>query len=208
MTTPLFSILVVEDDPIIAEDIVLTLQDLGYRVTAKASNAEQALALLEERLPDLVILDIDLGGGRNGIYLGGVINREYRIPFIYLTALSDITTLHEVKKTLPAGFVLKPFDENRLRAAIEIARHTYYSAIRSHLGHLEDINRKLPEALTQRELELLRLLCSGKTNQELADELFISINTIKTHLKNLFLKMNVESRAGAIIKVQQFLQKA
>lgn len=66
----------------------------------------------------------------------------------------------------------------------------------------------LPEALTQRELELLRLLCSGKTNQELADELFISINTIKTHLKNLFLKMNVESRAEAIIKVQQFLQKA
>ena len=207
MTLPLFRILVVEDDPIIAEDIALTLEDLGYRIAGKAPDAEQALRLMEDTLPDLVLLDIDLGGGQNGVQLGGVINREYRIPFIYLTSFSDIATLQKVKATLPAGFVLKPFDENRLRAAIEIARHTYYAVIRSHLGHLEDINRSLPEALTSRELDLLRLLCQGKANQDLAGELYVSINTIKTHLKNLYLKLGVESRAEAIVKIQHFLQK-
>ncbi|MBK6623226.1 MAG: DNA-binding response regulator [Saprospirales bacterium] len=207
MTQSLFRILIVEDDPIIAEDIAMTLEDLGFYVVGKAHHAARALELLDELLPDLVLLDIDLGGGQNGIQLGGTINREYRIPFIYLTALSDILTLQRVKATLPAGFVLKPFDENRLRAAIEIARHSYYAVIRSHFGHLEDINRSLPEALTSRELDLLQLLCRGKANQELADELFVSINTVKTHLKNLFLKLGVESRAEAIIKVQHFLQK-
>ena len=75
MTLPLFRIRVVEDDPIIAEDIALTLEDLGYRIAGKAPDAEQALRLLEDTLPDLVLLDIDLGGGQNGVQLGGVINR-------------------------------------------------------------------------------------------------------------------------------------
>ena len=207
MTRSLFRILVVEDDPVIAEDIAMTLEDLGYLVAGKAHNAEKALQLLEAALPDLVLLDIDLGGGQNGIHLAGIINREYRVPFIYLTSFSDILTLQKVKVTLPAGFVLKPFDENRLRAAIEIARHNYYAVIRSHLGHLEDINRTLPEALTPRELDLLHLLCKGKANQELASELYVSINTVKTHLKNLYLKLGVESRAEAMVVVQDFLQK-
>lgn len=207
MTSSLFRILVVEDDPVIAEDIAMTLEELGYLVAGKAHNAEKALQLLEAALPDLVLLDIDLGGGQNGIHLAGIINREYRVPFIYLTSFSDILTLQKVKVTLPAGFVLKPFDENRLRAAIEIARHNYYAVIRSHLGHLEDINRTLPEALTPRELDLLHLLCKGKANQELASELYVSINTVKTHLKNLYLKLGVESRAEAMVVVQDFLQK-
>ncbi|HMQ91223.1 MAG TPA: response regulator transcription factor [Flavilitoribacter sp.] len=199
-------ILVVEDDPVIAEDIMTCLFDLGYRRILRARSAEMALELLESNLPDLVLLDIHLGGGASGTDLGRHINAEFRIPFVYLTSFSDSSTLQSVKETLPAGFVLKPFNEDRLRAAIDIALHTYYAVIREHWERPEDLNAHLPEPLTNRELDTLRLLCGGKSNQELADALFVSVNTIKTHLKNLYLKLAVNNRAEAIVLVQRFLK--
>lgn len=200
--------MVVEDDPLIADDLSLCIQDLGYSMIGPANDYQAALTLLEGDLPDLVLLDIDLGGGPTGIELARVINREYKIPFIFLTAFSDHLTLEEVKAQYPAGFVLKPFDENRLRAAIQIAFHNYYSVIRLHLAGLEEVNKKLVDPLTRRETELLELLCSGKSNQELANALFVSINTVKTHLKNLYLKLEVSNRAEAIVKLQQWIRNS
>jgi len=201
-----FYCLVVEDDPLVADDLSLCIQDLGYQVIGRANDFATARQLLEERLPDLVFLDIDLGGEETGIDVATLINREYKIPFIFLTAFSDQQTLEEVKDQFPAGFVLKPFDENRLRAAIQIAFHNYYSIIRFHLTGLDRLNKALVEPLTRRETELLQLLCSGKSNQELANALFVSINTVKTHLKNLYLKLDVGNRAEAIIRVQHWMK--
>lgn len=201
-----FYCLVVEDDPLVADDLTLCIQDLGYQVIGPANDFATARQLLEERLPDLVFLDIDLGGEETGIDVATLINREYKIPFIFLTAFSDQQTLQEVKAQFPAGFVLKPFDENRLRAAIQIAFHNYYSIIRFHLTGLDRLNKALVEPLTRRETELLQLLCSGKSNQELANALFVSINTVKTHLKNLYLKLDVGNRAEAIIRVQHWMK--
>lgn len=201
-----FYCLVVEDDPLVADDLSLCIQDLGYQVIGPANDFETARQLLEERLPDLVFLDIDLGGAATGIDVATLINREYKIPFIFLTAFSDQQTLQDVKAQFPAGFVLKPFDENRLRAAIQIAFHNYYSIIRFHLTGLDRLNKALVEPLTRRETELLQLLCSGKSNQELANALFVSINTVKTHLKNLYLKLDVGNRAEAIIRVQHWMK--
>lgn len=205
-TTSDFYCLVVEDDPLVADDLSLCIQDLGYQVIGPANDFATARQLLEERLPDLVFLDIDLGGEETGIDVASLINREYKIPFIFLTAFSDQQTLEEVKDQYPAGFVLKPFDENRLRAAIQIAFHNYYSIIRFHLTGLDRLNKALVEPLTRRETELLQLLCSGKSNQELANALFVSINTVKTHLKNLYLKLDVGNRAEAIIRVQHWMK--
>ncbi|MEZ4825333.1 MAG: LuxR C-terminal-related transcriptional regulator [Bacteroidia bacterium] len=84
-----------------------------------------------------------------------------------------------MKETLPAGFVLKPFHEQRLKAAVEIAHHTYYAVIRPHWQKIEDINEHVAEPLTSRELELLALLCEGQSNRELATRLHVSVNTIK-----------------------------
>ncbi len=196
--------LVVEDNPLIADDLSLCIEDLGYTMIGPANEYQVAISLLEQDLPDLVLLDIDLGGGPTGIDLAGLINREYKIPFIFLTSFSDQMTLQEVTAQYPAGFVLKPFDENRLRAAIQIAMHNYYAVIRFHLQGLQEISKGLVDPLTRRETELLELLCSGKSNQQLADSLFVSINTVKTHLKNLYLKLDVSNRAEAIVKLQQW----
>lgn len=183
-------------------DLVDCLFDLGYRFVSEAGDTASARELLENDLPDLAFLDIHLGKGEDGVSLARRINREYRIPFIFLTAYSDDLTLSAVKETLPTGFVLKPFHEQRLKAAIEIALHTYYAVIRPHWRRIEDINDQLPEALTPRELDLLTLLCEGHSNRELAARLHLSVNTIKTHLKNLYLKLDVKNRAETIVRMQ------
>ncbi len=198
-----FHILVVEDDPLVRADIVDCLVQLGYPYVSEAKDARQAQEILETDLPDLAFLDIHLGKGADGVDLARLINQDYRIPFIFLTAYSDDRTLSSVKESLPAGFVLKPFHEQRLKAAIEIARHTYYAVIKPHWSRIEDLNVHLIEPLTRRELELLELICLGLSNRDLATRLFLSINTIKTHLKNLYLKLEVRNRAEAIVRVRE-----
>ena len=200
-----FHILVVEDDPVVRADIIDCLNVLGYVLISESGNSDKAKEILEYQLPDLIFLDIHLGKDDNGVELGHLINHEYRLPFIYLTAYSDDHTLASVKETLPAGYVLKPFHENMLKVAIEMALNTYYTVIKPHLSQLEDLNTELIDPLTRRELELLKLICKGLTNKELANQLFLSINTIKTHLKNLYLKLEVKNRAEAIVRVQEMV---
>ena len=182
-------------------DLIAALTELGYDVLGGVGTQAQAFKALEDLQPDLVLLDIHLGRGKEGVELAHFINQHHLVPFIFLTAYSDDGTLAEVRETLPAGFVLKPFDEPRLKAAIEIARHTYYSAIQPVF--LPQLPFSLPEPLTHRESELLHLLCQGLTNQELADATYVSLNTVKTHLKNLYLKLEVRNRAEAILKVRR-----
>jgi len=197
-------ILVVEDDALVRADLCASLTELGYLVLGEAGCIDDARQALRDLAPDLVLLDIHLGQGQEGIELAHLINREAMIPFIYLTAHHDVATLRALRETLPAGFVLKPYDDNRLRAAIEIARHTYYAVLHPHWRQVEHLAQPLdlPEPLTPREQDLLQLLCRGYPNRRMAEELFVSVNTVKTHLKNLYLKLEVSNRAEAILRVK------
>ena len=205
ISTPL-KILIVEDDPIIAEDLADHLTILQYEVSGIAHSTKQALQILSTHEVDLAILDIHLGSNDSGIHLASTLNQEYLIPFIFLTAYSDDLLLQELRATLPAGFILKPFDEHRLKAAIEIARHTYYQVTHPYWHQLVEFNQQFITPLTKRELELLQLLCRGLTNKALSENMFVSINTIKTHLKNLYAKMDVHNRSEAVAKVQGWIK--
>lgn len=114
-------VLIVEDKPLTAEDISYTLEEMGYEIIAVAHSGGAALEALERHKPDLVLLDIDLGEGMNGVAVGRIIHANYKMPFLYLTARSDKKTLDEAKETHPMAYILKPFTPNDLRAAIEIA---------------------------------------------------------------------------------------
>ena len=117
-------ILIVEDEPIIASDIEMTLEELGYEITSVEDNAEDALKSIEENKPDLVMLDINLEGDIDGVMLAQDINEQHKIPFVYLTSNADKLTINRVKRTNPAGFVLKPFSEKDLQSNIEIALYS------------------------------------------------------------------------------------
>ena len=113
-------LLVVEDDAVIAADLSTLLLDLGYQVCAICPDAHAAMAAIPLHRPDLVLLDIHLGQGGDGISVAERINGD-GIPFIFVTGHTDLSTLERVKAVRPAGFIIKPFDEDDLRTQIEIA---------------------------------------------------------------------------------------
>jgi PAS domain S-box-containing protein len=115
------SILVVEDEQIVATELREILSGLGYRTVAPASTGLEALARIEETQPDLILMDIRIKGGMDGIETAGRIMARWDIPIIYVTAHADHETLRRAKVTEPLGYVLKPFSERELQIAVEIA---------------------------------------------------------------------------------------
>ena len=118
-------ILIVEDEPLITEDLRGHLEEMEYEVCAVCDNALDAMAEMAVEKPDLVLLDINLGDGADGVQLAERMNAKHPVPFIFVTSHADTATLERVKAVRPAGFILKPFDELRLRAQIEIALARY-----------------------------------------------------------------------------------
>jgi DNA-binding LytR/AlgR family response regulator len=112
-------ILIVEDEPLIADDLAFILEDEGYEVIGKAIDFDEAKELLKQK-PDLVLLDISLDGDEDGIEVAQYINEKYQIPFIFVTSHSDKLTINRVKKTNPCGFIVKPFKASEIRSGISI----------------------------------------------------------------------------------------
>jgi PAS domain S-box-containing protein len=118
-------ILVVEDQRIIAADLASTLKKLGYSVVGTAATGDDAVARACELGPELVLMDVRLRGEMDGIEAAAAIRRRADIPVVYLTAYADAETIARARLTTPFGFVVKPFDERELCAAIEIALYKH-----------------------------------------------------------------------------------
>jgi len=121
------TILVVEDEAIVAQEIKSRLEKAGYSVCGVAHEGERAVAEAEHLNPDLVLMDIRLKGEMDGIEAAGLIRERCNIPVIYLTAYSDAATLERAKVQDPFGYVVKPFDTRSLMVSIEIALHRHHS---------------------------------------------------------------------------------
>jgi PAS domain S-box-containing protein len=117
------NILIVEDEPIVAKDIQVSLQRLGYHVPATATSGEEAIRKTRESQPDLILMDIVLKGKMDGVETVKQIRKQYDVPVIYLTAYADDHTLERAKVTSPAGYMLKPYQPTELRTTIELALH-------------------------------------------------------------------------------------
>jgi PAS domain S-box-containing protein len=115
------SILIVEDERIVAEDLKETLKNFGYHVVAIAVSGEIAIERVNELRPDLILMDIHLAGKMNGIEAAEEILKHHNIPLIFLTAFADKELVSRAKLAGPYGYILKPYDEQELRISIEIA---------------------------------------------------------------------------------------
>ncbi len=200
-------ILIVEDEPLIAKNIGMYLNNNDYEVSAIAYDADEALHQLKRQPPDFAILDINLESDKDGIQIAEYINQNNFIPFIYLTSYSDKDTLARAKKTNPSGFIVKPFNEKTLYATIEIALSNHAVQANKHVPVLsfDRINKNLLTPLTDREFDVIKLMYDGKTNQQIADELFIAMNTLKKHINNAYFKLDVTSRTTAIAKLREYM---
>ena len=118
-------ILVVEDEALVALHLEQRLHMLGHTVVGTALSGTDALEQTAAHLPDLVLMDINLGRGISGIEAAQQINRILDIPVVFVTAHSDDAILQKANAAGPYGYVLKPFEDSALRVTIEIALHKH-----------------------------------------------------------------------------------
>jgi DNA-binding LytR/AlgR family response regulator len=114
-------ILIVEDEFIIASNLKMLLEDLGYMPLNPVGTKREAIEMLNSQSIDLAILDINLSGKQEGIEVARFINESIHIPFIFLTSNADKATINEAKQTFPKSYLIKPFTEEDIYSAIEIA---------------------------------------------------------------------------------------
>ena len=119
------SVLVVEDESIVAKDIQNSLKKLGYAVPSVENSGEDAIDAAGVHRPDLILMDIMLKGEISGIEAAEQIKKRYQIPIIFLTAYADESTLSKAKVTEPYGYIIKPFKEIDLHTSIEMALYKH-----------------------------------------------------------------------------------
>lgn len=118
---PPIRILVTEDERITALDLKMTLIDLGYEVVDTVASAEESVTRTATLKPDLVLMDIHLKTEMLGTEAAEIIEREFGIPVIFLTAYSDTSIVEQAAKSLPYGYIVKPFERKEMDAAIQVA---------------------------------------------------------------------------------------
>ena len=119
-------VLIVEDEVIIAQHLRGILERLNCKVVVVASRVSEALQWLQQNEPpDLVLVDVMLRGELDGIDLASRLRTEYRVPFVFTTSLTDATTVARAKQTRPYGYIIKPFNEQDVYVALEMAFSTF-----------------------------------------------------------------------------------
>ena len=128
------TILIVEDEAIVAADLAGKLERLGYEVAGIAASGEEAIAMADRLRPHLVLMDIWLEGAIDGVEAAATIGSRHDVPVIYLTAHSDAATLARAKLTGPFGYILKPFEERDLATQIDLAFYKHHAdrQVREH----------------------------------------------------------------------------
>ncbi|QSE97055.1 LytR/AlgR family response regulator transcription factor [Fulvivirga lutea] len=114
-------VLIVEDEFIIAEDLRDILEEQGHEVVGLAGNFNNGIQLIEAELPDIVLLDIRIKGEKDGIDLAKEIRLKYKVPFIFISSYSDSVTVKRASEVNPYGYLVKPFEPEDVKVAIEIA---------------------------------------------------------------------------------------
>lgn len=199
------NVLIVEDEPLIAREIAFNLQDNGFNIAGIAHSYEKAIDLIQNRDIDIALLDIAIKGTKNGIDLGEMLRSKYQIPFLFLTSYSDDDTLSDATKSGADGYIVKPFKRTDLRPAIQIAlqKHSYRQ---KDIPTRDEINSDRLEKITKSEYAIIQKICDGKMNNRIAEELNISLNTVKKHTNNIYRKLGVNRKPKLIHYLQSMKQ--
>ena len=168
---------VVEDDFLIAESILVTLEQIGYRPTPPARNYADALKMIESESPDLLLIDVMIEGEQDGIDLALHVNQNYGIPFIFLTALSDQNTVNRAKKANPSAYLVKPFNENDLFSSIEIAFNNYNQQKKSHQTPASPLSGNLNDVVFIKQANLFHKIEINDIQYVESENVYLNIYT-------------------------------
>ncbi|TCK84934.1 response regulator transcription factor [Albibacterium bauzanense] len=193
-------IIIIDDNQLIRESLRMILQSAGkYVIVSTYSNCEDAIANLERDAPDIVLIDIQLPG-ISGIEGTTLIRKKLPNCIILIITVSEDSS--QVFKSLSAGasgYIIKTASLDTIKKSIEeaLAGGAPMSLSISKMV-VESFQKQNDSPLSDRESQVLQYISEGKSYSKIADELFISKETVKTHIKNIYRKLEVVSKEDAI----------
>ena len=201
--TSLKKILIIDDNPKLMAD---ALPMYGYEVKS-AKDGLMGLKILEEDNNfDLILLDVVMPNldGWETLKSIRANNKTAKIPVIMLTSVTETAKQISGFKIGADDYITKPFVLPNLLARIEaLLRRSSWAKEEKNAKALPFVNGEKLSPLTDREKEILTLVAKGKSNSEIADELFVREVTVKTHLNSIFRKLKVQNRVQAVLLAQQ-----
>lgn len=208
-------VMIVDDQAIVRQGLKVMLeQDENIKVTEEAENGKEAITILEKNhLIDVILMDVRMPV-MNGMEATRTIKFRWpEVKIIILTTFNDEQYAMETLKDGASGFLLKTANSKQLIRAV-------YSALNDGMPIHEDVTAKvipnlmkreeekveIPENLTDRELAIIKRVGEGKTNKEIAEELFLSVGTVKNHISAILQKLELRDRTQlAIFAVKHHL---
>ncbi len=191
-------ILLADDHSIVLDGLKAVLdQDEKIEVVGTVSNGEEVLTFIENRMVDLVVLDINMPK-MDGLKCAKRIKKKSeKIKIIILTMYGQQSFINEMIKIGVDGCILKSDTGIELKGAIKrvISGKSYFDRIQVFNGKRSE---NWAHQLGKREIEIVKMICEGHSSQEIADRLYISLHTVKSHRKNIFRKAEVHSSAELI----------
>ena len=196
-------VLLIEDDPEIRNSFALIVNSSPkFFVVNGYNNCEEAIKQLHNDKPDIVLMDIELPGGMNGISGTKVIKEKLPyVEIIMVTVYEDSDLVFEALKSGASGYITKSANYMELLSALEeIVRGGAPMSSKIARMVIDNFHVNPNSPLTKRETEILQLISEGKTYTQISEELFISKETSKTHIKNIYSKLQVKSKSEALAK--------
>ncbi|WP_338818647.1 Oxygen regulatory protein NreC [Moorella thermoacetica] len=203
-------VVLVDDHALVREGLRALLEREGdIEVVGETGSAAGVLALAEESRPEVVVMDLQLGAGRNGVEATReLVEKKPEIKVVILSMYDDEELVFRALESGARGYVLKRAGIEELTTAIRlVARGEAYLDPQIARRVIEGLQERLPftrasrpegPELTERELEVLRLAAEGLTNAEIARRLFISVKTVQAHRANIMQKLGLHDRVDLV----------
>lgn len=203
-----YHILLVDDEALLLESLEIILSFNGMQIMGKASDGREALEILEKQSCDLALVDLNMRG-MGGIELIGHLKEKYpAIKILVLTTFYDDHYITEAVAKGADGYILKDSGKDAILGAISQimeGRNVIDHKVMQRLSLLMSGKAEpqvVTEGMTKRESEILSLLARGLTNQQIADELYISEGTVKNYISAIYDKTGIHDRAKLIVAMK------
>jgi len=210
-------VLICEDQSLFREALrILLSANADLEVIGEAANGEEALRMAVSSSPDVILMDLRMPV-MDGVEATRRINQlGLGIKVIVLTTFDDDETVFDGLRAGAVGYLLKDVSSDKLVEAIQAAKAGQYfllpsitAKVVSEFSKISKPARKtrnevMPDPLSPREIEILRIVAQGASNKEIAEHLFISEGTVKNHLSSILSKLGVRDRMQAILKAREY----
>jgi DNA-binding NarL/FixJ family response regulator len=195
-------VLLVDDHTLVRQSLAKTLVAEGLEIVGEASRGDDAMPMVDQLRPDVLILDIGIPG-MDGLEVARALKRRTEHPkILFMTMRDDDATIWQAVQIGADGYVLKTASTDELLQALQAVAEggSFLSAsIARRVMQMASGERSTTTAgLTQREFEILELLAHGNRPTEIAGKLFVSVKTVKNHLTSIYSKLGVETGTQAV----------